>query len=141
MRELYIIGKGDLLPDFERYKADGRELWALGTDERVGADLYFELHSIPTIHDNVIYTLPKEVYELGIPVNNSISAMCIYAYLKGYTDIKIYGAPMVACDEYQEQRPALAYVVGWLNGKGVNVTWRNLPSNINYGINSKTPDR
>ena len=50
-----------------------------------------------------------------MPVNNSISALAVYAWLTGYTEIKIKGCAMVAKNEYLEQRPAVAYVVGFLN--------------------------
>lgn len=133
MKDLIIIGKAPINKDISELKKQNNELWLCGTDERKGGDLYFELHNIIVDHSNVIYSLPEEVYTMGLPVNNTISAMLIYAYIKGYKNIKIIGAPMVANDEYIAQRPALAYIIGFFNGKGLNIEWEHLPKNTNYG--------
>ena len=53
--------------------------------------------------------------------------------MEGYTEIKIIGSPMEAKSEYIEQRPALAYICGYLNAKGIKVDWVDGPKNINYG--------
>jgi hypothetical protein len=42
---------------------------------------------------------------------------------------------MDASDEYKEQKPALAWVCGWLNAKGMKVVWEDGPKNIDYGRN------
>jgi len=140
MNELYIFGKANWYEPFTDYKKNGRTLWALGTDEREGADLYFELHGIKiNYHDKVIYELPNEVYSVGVPINNSISALLVYAYLLGFKKIVVVGSPMKSGDEYIEQRPALGFVVGWLCGKGLEVVWKDLPPNIDYGKGSQIP--
>lgn len=133
MKNLIISGKANITIPAEGLKKQGSELWLCGTDTREGADCYFELHGLGVPHQNVIRELPEEVYNQGLPVNNTICAMAVYAYLKGYKNIQIIGAPMDAKDEYLKQRPALAYVCGYLNAKGMNVIWDVIPETINYG--------
>ena len=138
MKRLIICGKanrGETTAD--DFKAKGTELWMLGTDARKGADRYFELHGIKVEHENVTYELPAKVYETGLPINNSISALLVYAWMQGYTDIAVVGSPMLATVEYQEQRPALAFVVGYLAGLGLKLSWDGMVENNDYGRNSQ----
>ena len=132
MRKLYIGGKAEFNETIKEIKNKG-ELWLVGTDQRDGADKYFELHGIQVYKQNVYYAVNPKVYELGLPINNSLSAMVLHAYLLGYKDIEIIGAPMCDCSEYLEQKPAFAFVLGWLSGKGLKITWRDAPLNTNYG--------
>lgn len=135
--KLIICGCGnDELPT-DQVREEGYELWLLGVDRRDRADRYFELHGLPGRHPEATRELPDEVYEQGLPINNSICALLVYAWLEGYTDIKIKGSPMICKSEYIEQRPALAYVVGFLNGYGIKVDWIDGPENINYGRKQK----
>ena len=131
--KLLITGCANDQYTTEQIREDGYELWMLGVDKRDGADRYFELHGIEGHHPKATRELPEAVYEQGLPINNSISALVVYAWLEGYTEIKIIGSPMEARSEYIQQRPALAYVVGFLNGKGIKVDWVDGPKNINYG--------
>lgn len=131
--KLLITGSANDQYPVEQIREDGYELWMLGVDRRDGGDRYFELHGLPGRHADATRELPKEVYETGLPINNSICALLVYAWKEGYTEIKIIGSPMEAKSEYIEQRPALAYVVGYLNGKGIKVDWVDGPKNINYG--------
>lgn len=132
-KNLIICGKANRDKSVAEIKPKNSELWLLGTDPREGADRYFELHGITVNHENVTTELPKEVYELGLPVNNSICALLVFAFIQGYKNITVLGAPMDAAPEYIEARPALAYVVGWLNATGVNVEWDVIPATLNYG--------
>lgn len=131
--KLIICGCGNDEIPTAQVREDGHELWYLGVDRRDGADRYFELHGIEGRHPEATRELPAAVYEQELPINNSICALLVYAWLQGYTDIKIKGSPMIAKREYIEQRPALAYVVGFLNGRGIQVDWVDGPKNINYG--------
>lgn len=133
MKELLILGKAPIKYKIRELKTSENEIWMLGTDPREGGDVYFELHGIKTNHPNTVYELPEVVYKQGLPINNSISALLIHAYLLGYKDINILGCPMDSRAEYITQKPALAYVVGYLNGKELNINWSHCPSNINYG--------
>lgn len=131
--KLIICGCGNDEIPTDQVREDGYELWYLGVDRRDGADRYFELHGIEGRHPEATRELPDVVYQQGLPINNSICALLVFAWLKGYKDIKIKGSPMIAKSEYIEQRPALAYVVGFLNGHGIKVDWVDGPKNINYG--------
>lgn len=132
-KKLIICGCGNDEIPTEEVREKGWELWYLGVDIRDGADRYFELHGLPGRHAEATRKLPEAVYEQGLPINNSICALLVYAWLEGYTDIKVKGSPMIAKREYVEQRPALAYTVGFLNGYGIKVDWTDGPQNINYG--------
>lgn len=136
-KKVVICGRSNREVPTEQVREEGYELWYLGTEQRDGGDKYYELHDIPCRHEGAIRELPEEVYKQGLPVNNSISALMIYAWLEGYTEIKVKGCAMVAKVEYLEQRPAVAYVAGFLNGKGIHVEWTDGPKNINYGRKTK----
>ncbi len=136
-KKLMISGKANRDKTLEEIRESDRDLWCVGVDEREGADLYFELHGIKVKHENTVYELPSEVYNQGLPINNSISAMLVYAWLQGYTDISIVGAPMVANDEYVHQRPALAFIVGYLAGLGLKLAWDGMVENEYYGKGKK----
>lgn len=133
MKKLYIIGKAPIKEKIKELKDEDTEIWMCGTDPRQGADAYFELHGIVTNKPCTYYSLPDKVYEMGLPINNTISALVVYAYIKGYKDITILGCPMSCKIEYIQQRPSLAYVVGWCNGRGIHVEWVDAPKNNNYG--------
>ena len=137
IKKLIISGKANRDKTAEEIRKPGCDLWLVGVDEREGADLYFELHGIRVKHENTVYELPAEVYNQGLPINNSISAMLVYAWLQGYTDITIAGAPMVANDEYVYQRPALAFIVGYLAGLGLKLAWDGMVENECYGKGKK----
>ena len=134
MKKLIICGKANMEKSVAEIKEKNSELWMCGTDSRTGADRYFELHGIKVNHENVTTELPKEVYELGLPVNNTICALLAYAFLSGYKKVSVVGSPMNATHEYIEQRPALAYVIGYLNASGMTIEWEGIPQTINYGI-------
>ena len=137
VKKLMISGKANRDQSLDEIREPGRDLWLLGTDTRKGADKYFELHGIKVGHENTVYRLPDEGYEQGLPINNSISALLVYAWMLGYTDIAVVGAPMLATVEYQEQRPALAFVVGYLAGLGLKLSWDGMVENNDYGRNSQ----
>lgn len=137
-KKVVICARGNDEIPADQVREEGYELWMLGTDPRQGADKYWELHDLSTRHDDVaIRELPDEVYQQGLPINNSVAALMVYAWLEGYTEIKIKGCAMIAKTEYLEQRPAVAYVVGFLNGKGIKCEWTDGPENINYGRKTK----
>lgn len=119
-------------------KTKGSELWMLGTDPREGADRYFELHGIKVEHENTAYELPDEVYEMGLPINNSVSALLVYAWISGYKDISLVGCPMNSAAEYIEERPALAFVVGYIAAQGIKLEWDGMVENKSYGFRRKS---
>jgi len=133
MRKLVISGKATDTKINEYFNRSDTELWMLGTDDRNGGDLYFELHGIQCKHKNIITKLPASIYDFGLLINNSISAMLVFAWLCRYTDITVINAPMSGNDEYLEQRPSIAYIIGFLKARGVTVNWTDMPKNTNYG--------
>ena len=133
MKKLIICGKGnDHIPLSEIAEAD-EEIWLHGTDRRDGADWYFELHGIDTGRENTIYEMPDTVYKSGLPINSTICAMLVCAWFSGYQEIRLCGAPLEATEEYQDQKPAVAFIVGFLRGKGINITWDEGPQDKGYG--------
>lgn len=137
MKKLIICGKANMEKPAADIRTKNSELWMLGTDPREGADKYFELHGIKVNHENTVYELPDSVYECGLPINNSISALLVHAWQSGYKDIALVGAPMNAKDEYINERPALAFVVGYIAGQGIKLSWDGMVENNNYGFHRK----
>lgn len=137
-KKVIICARGNDEVPTDQVREDGYELWMLGTDPRQGADKYWELHDLSTRHDDVaIRALPDEVYQQGLPINNSVAALMVYAWLEGYTEIKVKGCAMTAKTEYIQQRPAVAHVAGFLNGKGIKCEWLDGPKNEDYGRKTK----
>ena len=137
MKKLIICGKANMEKTVAEIRTKNCELWMLGTDPRKGADKYFELHGIKVEHENTIYELPDSVYEMGLPINNSISALLVYAWISGYKEVSIVGAPMDSKDEYIHERPALAFVVGYIAAQGMKLEWDGMVENSNYGLRKK----
>lgn len=137
MKDVIICGKANRGIPVEALRKGDAEFWLLGTDEREGADKYFELHGIKVEHENIFYELPDEVYNQGLPVNNSISALAIYAWMLGAKKISIIGAPMDSTPEYIQERPSLAFVVGYLAGCGIKMEWDGMVENNDYGRKKK----
>ena len=137
MKKLVICGKANMEKTVAEIRVKNCELWMLGTDPREGADRYFELHGIKVEHENTTYELPESVYEEGLPINNSISALLIYAWQLGYREVSIVGAPMNARDEYINERPSLAFVVGYIAAQGLKLEWDGMVENSNYGLRGK----
>lgn len=133
MKDVIICGKANIGIPVEALRKGDAEFWMLGTDKREGADKYFELHGIKVEHENTFYELPDEVYDQGLPVNNSISALAIYAWMLGAKKISIIGAPMDSTPEYVQERPSLAFVVGYLAGCGIKMEWDGMVQNNDYG--------
>ncbi len=122
----------------ENIREKNSEVWMCGTDTREGADWYFELHGLKVKHENVLYELPESVYRTQLPINNTICAMLVCAWIKGFTEVSVVGAPMNAKHEYIEQRAALAYVIGYLNASGMEISWEGVSETLNYGKKQKS---
>lgn len=131
-KRIAIIGKGNNTP-FKTFKELGFEVWACGTDERDGADRYFEFHNLNYKDRLMIRDCPNvRKYSKLLPLNNSISIMVIQAYIEEAEDIIIVGCPMNANEEMQRQKPALAFVVGYVLGKGKHISWWESPEKDFY---------
>lgn len=117
-RKLWIYGKA-----VHEKAPDGVEVWTVATNDEK-ADLYFEFHNIKTDKKPCITTVKDYIKELKLPLNNSISIMLAYAYKRGFEDITIVGCPMAAKDEYIAQARSVAYICGFLQAKGIDITWK-----------------
>lgn len=135
MKTLFIFGKADSdFHDFNLIKKRNNEIWATGTDPRDGADKYFEFHGIEYKNRKMIRDVDFEVYVLSkiLPLNNSISLMIIQAVIWGYKDICVVGCPMNGNKEMEKEKPALAMVIGYCLGKGINIIWKDGPKKDFY---------
>lgn len=135
MKTLFIFGKADSdFYDFNLIKKRNNEIWATGTDPRDGADKYFEFHGIEYKNRKMIRDVDFEVYVLSkfLPLNNSISLMIIQAVIWGYKDICVVGCPMNGNKEMEKEKPALAMVIGYCLGKGINIIWNDGPEKKFY---------
>ena len=119
----------------------GCEVWTVGTAEISGADRYFEFHGIEYRNRRMVRTLSKDVerFSLFLPLNNSVCAMLVQAYLEGFKDITIAGCPMRTKDEYIDQARAVAMCVGFFNGMTfaspvmkIKVKWLEGPAKMSY---------
>ena len=128
MNNLIISGKANLnIPVSKLRTSQNDEVWLCGTDERKGADLYFEIHGIKVEHKNVIKKFGPEIYQnsSGLSPSNTISGMLIYAWQHGYKNITLTGCPMVI-KEYPQQRETVVRLVQYLNKNRLNVVWEDM---------------
>lgn len=141
---LVILGKAPVIGKKGLHAHDdwpGCVVWTVGTAEIDDADRYFEFHGLEYRNREMTRTLSKDVshFAMFLPLNNSVCAMLVQAYLEGYKDITIAGCPMKTCAEYIEQARAVAMCVGFFNGmtyanplKKIKVTWLEGPKKENY---------
>lgn len=142
MNNLIICGKANQDISVEKLKKNKTdEVWLCGTDSRPGADLYFEIHGIKVRHKDakVVTKFDPEIYSksnlVGLTVSNTISGELIYAWMHGYKNIEILGAPM-QLPEYLTQRGCVVQMVDYLNAHGLNVVWEDKMATVNE-INEK----
>ena len=141
MKKLIILGKAPVKGKAgEDAKVDypDCEVWTVGTCKIKNADRYYEFHGLPTSADRHVFRgVSDDVKAVSslLPVNNSISAMLLEAYFEGYKDIEILGCPMIAKEEYQKQKPALAMCIGFCLGNSrddIQISWDGAPELVNY---------
>lgn len=142
MKDLIICGKANQNISVKKLRnGKDKEVWLCGTDSRPGADLYFEIHGIKVRHKDakVITKFEPEIYSksnlVGLTVSNTISGELIYAWMHGYKNIEILGAPMLL-PEYLDQRGCVVQMVDYLNTHGLNVVWEDKMATVNE-INEK----
>lgn len=142
VKEVVILGKGpQWSEEFKSYcqthSENDYEVWTVGTHPFPRASRYYEFHGLSyeaSPMRKYIRESPSEVYTIGVPVNNSITAIMLIAYLEGIKSFTILGCPMDTRTEYIAQKPALAECVGFLRGKGLNIVWSDEPKNEKYGF-------
>ena len=120
----------------------GCEVWTVGTHRIANADRYYEFHGIDVSGRAMTRGISPDAERLGIilPLNNSISAMLMEAYIEGYRDIRVAGCPMIASDEYVTQARSVAMTIGFLRGisyaqgraRQMRVVWDDEPEHMNY---------
>lgn len=141
-KEIVILGKGmkwgeEFKSFCQVHLAEEYEVWTLGTHPFPCAQRYYEFHGLSYGSGaplrEYIRTAPEEVYRMGVPVNNSIIALMLIAFLEGAETITLLGCPMSEREEYIREKPAVAECVGFLRGKGVNIDWSDEPKNLEYG--------
>lgn len=134
---LAIIGTARMVSESERKFYD--QVWTIG---RLGieADLYICLHGEHSIHPEKDRTWTdadlQEVIQRypSFPLTNSISIMLalvtywvesghVIGNLQGLERVDILASPLISNSEYKEQRPSVAFWVGYLQALGVEVNW------------------
>lgn len=130
MKKLAILGK---LPT--KFKAPfgnkNYDIWTFNyhNEQLEHIDLWFDIHSYNPnpIADIKRENFPfKECHDLlgGYYFNNSVSYILVYAYLKGYKHIELYGMKFEATHEtkrngeYQNVRE----IIFFLKAKGITIT-------------------
>lgn len=127
--KIAIVGKARLVPPEELMQYD--EVWTVGTNP-IEANMYLCLHGEQTRHPEKetswgdLEWLP-EAYK-GAPLVNSICVMlAVLAAMVSAEfccpEIHILASPLIATKERIEERPAVAYWVGVLQGLGATVYW------------------
>lgn len=53
--------------------------------------------------------------------NNTVSWLLAFAIMQGAETVGVYGVDMAQTKEYREQRPSCEWLIGWAQGKGVEV--------------------
>lgn len=140
MKKLIILGKA---PVAGKQCLDAKvdfpdcEVWTVGTHKIEHADRYYEFHGLSIGGREMVRDVCTEVKMVSslLPLNNSISVMLMEAFYEGYRDIEILGSPMIAKDEYQKQKPALAMCIGFCLGNSrddIQISWDGAPELVNY---------
>ena len=133
-----IVGKARLVPPDELIQYD--EVWTVGTNP-IEANMYLCLHGEQTRNpekecnwENLKW-LP-EAYKDAPLVNSVCVMLAVLASIvsAGFCcpEVHILASPLIATKEMKEERPAVAYWVGLLQGLGATVYWeggfrRSLP--------------
>lgn len=53
--------------------------------------------------------------------NNTVSWLLAFAIMQGAETVGVYGVDMAQTREYREQRPSCEWLIGWAQGKGIEV--------------------
>jgi len=106
-----------------------------GTDEERGCNSetqsriieYINKNKTPYMtlekHDNIPTSIEFPLEEMPLKYSeSSVSYMIWYAYHLGATEIELFGVDMSNFDEYHEQLKSTDYWIGYVRGKGVEVT-------------------
>ena len=127
---LAIIGKARMIAESERSFYDS--VWTMGTIN-IEANLYLCLHGEHSIHPerdmgwkefrSIVVRYPT------FPIVNSVCVLLAHlASEKEYetclfTRVDILASPLIATKEMKEEKPAVAFWVGYLRAMGIEVNW------------------
>lgn len=126
---LALVGKARLVSTSEL--ANYTDVWTVGTNP-IEATQYICLHGESSIHPDKDITwkdYENIPYIYNMPITNSICFMlAVVAYNieilhKSYDLVHVLASPLLAKKEMIEERPAVAYWIGYLRGIGVPVYW------------------
>lgn len=98
----------------------------MGKSPIVGADRYYELHGLPSREPRYDYAkIPvHELRALRLPMINSVCVMLAHAiYEQRHESIRVLASPLLGNAERVEQRPAVAYLLGFADALGIRVYW------------------
>lgn len=137
MKKLIILGKA---PVAGKQCLDAKvdfpdcEVWTVGTHKIKNADRYYEFHGLSMEGREMIRRVSQmmSVYAEELPLNNSVSVMLMQAYIEGYYEVELLGAPMTTRDEYIKQRTAVGMCIGYLRANGMKIYWPDEPAKVNY---------
>jgi len=73
----------------------------------------------------IVYPAKEVIAECGHNIRNSVPAMIMYAYLKGYEYIYLFGMDDNEFTKYPDMGFSLYYVLGFVRGKGLKVYFCN----------------
>jgi len=127
--KIAIVGKSRLVTPEELSQYN--EVWTVGTNP-IKADMYLCLHGEQTRNPDKEFTwddlswLP-EAYK-GAPLANSVCVMLALLATVVSTElckpeVHILASPLISTKERAEERPAVSYWAGLLQGLGATVYW------------------
>lgn len=108
----------------------GAEVWSVGRTSLLGADRYYELHGLACREPRYDYRrIPvSQIRLLGLPMINSVCVMLAHAIVENrHTQIELLATPLRAGGERVDQRPAVAFLVGYARARGFRVVWEDGP--------------
>ena len=125
--KLLICGTARLiLPE----ELSGAEVWSVGRTSLLCADRYYELHGLACREPRYDYRrIPvSQIRQLGLPMVNSVCVMLAHAIVENrHTHIHLVATPLRAGGERVDQRPAVAFLVGYAKAQGFQVFWEDGP--------------
>lgn len=130
---LAIIGKARQVAKSEQSFYD--LVWTMGT-VNIDADMYLCLHGEHSKHPERDWTWADSYlrdvaqYYSRFPIVNSVCVLLAFLAYEvevdknvGITRVDILASPLIATKEMKEEKPAVAFWVGYLRAIGIEVNW------------------
>lgn len=99
-----------------KVKETGVQVITIVEDESLPGALIYPIHEMPSQY-----------------FTSSFAYMIAYAIYKGFTEIHMYGVPLVLKEEYYEQRTCIEFWIGLAKGRGIDVTIHGLTTLFSTG--------